>query len=387
MAVLIGRHDALFPQGEDSPTGLELINNNTIDLQPRQTGTATTATQNAENNNTQAAHQCAWETADSPHLPNGNNSGSPRSPSSRHDGFAGRLDVTRSPPATVKKNPAFSKGSGIVTNGSFSSSPSTDQDKSPTLTGGGSLPVRRGGIFKGSGTKMGTSGVLSGGSAGANGPAAARAGLPGSDHAGSANSRNGLWGANGTVTLRENSKTRDCAHRDQITHQNRLSTYDNVQLNHQNLLQQSHTCLNSSSEDKQSVDSATWSTSSCDISLPDNSTSCRSSTTTCPEQDFYRGHYDLDGTGQDNELFQSGGSREAVCGNSNREGSGAFSSSRGTNSSDNNSDAVTAGNAAGSHSALHSLVASLKHEMHKQKTEYETRVKRYTFMVFIQSFQ
>lgn len=394
MAVLIGRHDALFPQGEDSPTSLELVNNNNIDLQRRQPGTATSAiaaaSQNAENNNTQAAHQCVWETADSPRLQNADNSGSPRSASPRNSGIAGRFDTTRSPPLTVKKNPAFSKGSGIVTNGSFSSSPSSDpaQEKSQTLTGGGNLPLRRSGMFKGSGTKMGTSGVMSGGSAGANGPAAARMGLPGTDHTGSAN-RNGLWVPNGCVMLRENSKTRECANGDQITNQNRLSTYDNVQLNHQNLLQQSHmthTCLNSSSEDKQSVDSATWSTSSCEISLPDNSTSCRSSTTTCPEQDFYGGHYDLDGPGQDNELFQSGGSRGVECGNSNREGSGAFSSSRGTNSSDNNSDPFTVGNAGGGHSALHSLVASLKQEMHKQKAEYETRIKRYrTFLRLMKS--
>lgn len=392
MAVVIGRHDALFPQGEDSPMSPELVNNNNIDLQRGQPGTATSAiaaaTQNAENNNTQAAHQCVWETADSPHLQNADNSGSPRSASPRNNGIAGRFDTTRSPPLTVKKNPAFSKGSGIVTNGSFSSSPSSDsaQEKNQTLTGGGSLPARRGGIFKGSGTKMGTSGVMSGGSAGANGPAGPRTGLSGADHTGSANSRNGLWVPNGCVMLRENSKTRDCANGDQLTSQNRLSTYDNVQLNHQNLLQQSHmshTCLNSSSEDKQSVDSATWSTSSCEISLPDNTTSCRSSTTTCPEQDFYGGHYDLDVPGQDNELFQSGGSREAERRNSNREGSGAFSSSRGTNSSDNNSDAFTVGTAGGSHSALHSLVASLKQEMHKQKAEYETRVKRYTALLSV----
>lgn len=396
MAVLIGRHYTLFPQAEDSTTSLELVDNNNIDLQRRQPGTATSAiaaaTQNAENNNTQAARQCVWETADSPHLQNADNSASPRSMSPRNNSIAGRFDMTLSPPLTIKKNPAFSKGSGIVTNGSFSSSPSSDpaQEKNQTLTGGGSLPVRRSGTFKGSGTKMGTSGVMSGGSAGANGPAVARTGLSGTDHTGSANSRNSLWVPNGCVMLRENSKTRDCANGDQITNQNRLSTYDNVQLNHQNLLQQSHmahTCLNNSSEDKQSVDSATWSTSSCEISLPDNSTSCRSSTTTCPEQDFYGGHYDLDVMpGQDNELFQSGGSREAECGNSNREGSGAFSSSRGTNSSDN-SDAFTAGNTVGSHSALHSLVASLKQEMHKQKAEYETRIKRYRkFMMLVQSF-
>lgn len=375
MAVLIGHHNVLFPPGEDTPPSLELINNN-VDLQRRHLGAAATAvltaaSQNAENNNTQAAHQCAWEAPDSPQADNG---GSPRSASPRNSGIAGRFDMTRSPPLTVKKNPAFSKGSGIVTNGSFSSSPSSDptQEKTQTLTGGGSLPVRRGGMFKG-GTKMGTSGVT----IGANGTGVGRAGFSSADHMGSANSRNGLWVPNGCVMLRENSKTRDG---DQMTNQNRLSTYDNVQLNHQNLLQQSHmthACLNNSSEDKQSVDSATWSTSSCEISLPDNSTSCRSSTTTCPEQDFYGGHYDLDGPGQDGEVFQSGGGREAECGNANREGSGAFSSSRGTNSSDNNSDAFTVGNGVGGHSALHSLVASLKQEMHKQKAEYDTRIKRY----------
>lgn len=390
MAVLIGRHDVLFPRGEDSPTSLELVNNNNIDPQRRQLGAATSAvaaaSQNAENNNnTQAAHQCVWETADSPPQQNADSGGSPRSASPRSSAVSGRFDMTRSPPLTVKKNPAFSKGSGIVTNGSFSSSPSSDaaQEKTQTLAGGGSLPVRRSGMFKGSGTKMGTSGVMSGGSAGANGPAGPRAGPNGTEHAGSANGRNGLWVQNGCVMLRENSKARDCANGDKLANQNRLSTYDNVQLNHQNLLQQqghvTHTCLNSSSEDKQSVDSATWSTSSCEISLPDNSTSCRSSTTTCPEQDFYGGHYDLDGLGRDNELFQSGGGgREATdCGNSNREGSGAFSSSRGTNSSDANSEAFAVGNAGGGHSALHSLVASLKQEMHKQKAEYETRIKRY----------
>uniref|UniRef100_A0A8C4FGZ4 Rho GTPase-activating protein 24 n=1 Tax=Dicentrarchus labrax TaxID=13489 RepID=A0A8C4FGZ4_DICLA len=376
MAVLIGRHDVLFPRDEDSPTALELVNNN-IELQRRQatttTSAITTVSQNAENNNTQVVRQCVWEAPESPsHRQHVDNSGSPRSASPRN-GVIGRFDITRSPPLTVKKNPAFSKGSGIVTNGSFSSSPSSDpnQEKSQTLTGGGSLPVRRSGTLKGSGTKMGTR----------NGTGAVRMGISGSDVVtGSLNGRNGLWVPNGCVTLRENNKTRDCSNGDQITNQNRLSTYDNVQLNHQNLHQQNqitNTCLNSSCEDKQSVDSATWSTSSCEISLPDNSTSCRSSTTTCPEQDFYGGHYeDLDGQAQDNEPAQSGGGGEREGRNSNREGSGdgAGRSSRGTSSSDN-SDCFTGGNGTGSHSALHSLVASLKQEMHKQKTEYEARIK------------
>ncbi|XP_074546128.1 rho GTPase-activating protein 24 isoform X2 [Halichoeres trimaculatus] len=368
MAVLIGRHDVLFPH-EDSPTALELVNNN---IEPQQqTNTTTSAitavSQNTENNNTQTLRQCTWEAPESPsHRQHLDNNGSPRSASPRN-GVIGRFDMTRSPPLTVKKNPAFSKGSGIVTNGSFSSSPSLDQEKNQTLTGSGGLPPRRNGALKGSGTKMGTSGVTSGG----NGTGAVRLGVSGTE----TQSRNGLWVQNGCVTLRDSNKT----HMDQASNQNRLSTYDNVQLNHQNHQQQSHitnTCLNSSCEDKQSVDSATWSTSSCEISLPDNSTSCRSSTTTCPEQDFYGGHFeDLDGAGQDHEPLQSGGG-DGEGRNSNREGSGdgAGRSSRGTSSSEN-SDGPTVGNGAGSHSALHSLVASLKQEMQKQKAEYEARIK------------
>lgn len=55
-------------------------------------------------------------------------------------------------------------------------------------------------------------------------------------------------------------------------------------------------------DDSRAADSATWSTSSCEISLLKNSTSCRSSTTTCPEQDFYGGNFEdpvLDGPPQD----------------------------------------------------------------------------------------
>ncbi|XP_029025495.1 rho GTPase-activating protein 24 isoform X2 [Betta splendens] len=376
MAVLIGHHDVLFPHSEDSPSALELVNNNNIEVPRRQTTTstsaATTVSQNAENNNTQLGRVCAWEAPESPaHRQLVDNGGSPR-PGSPRNGVVGRFDVARSPPLTVKKNPAFNKGSGIVTNGSFSSSPSSDpsQEKGHAVTGGGSVPLRRSGTLKGSGTKMGTGG----------GNGAVRLGVPGTDPGpGSPNGR-GLWAPNGCVTLRE-SKARDphsCG--DHASNQNRLSTYDNVQLNHQNLQHQNqiaNTCLNSSCEDKQSVDSATWSTSSCEISLPDNSTSCRSSTTTCPEQDFYGGHYeDMDGPAQDNEPAQRGGAGEGDAGNGHREGGGdgAGRSSRGTCSSDN-SDSFTVGNGPGHHSALHSLVASLKQEMHKQKTEYEARIK------------
>ncbi|KAF6733304.1 Rho GTPase-activating protein 24 [Oryzias melastigma] len=378
MAVMIGRHDVLFPLNEDSQT-LELVNNNIIELPRRPAATATSTvpsvSQNAENNNTQVVRQCVWEASESPsHRQHVDNSGSPRSSSPRNLA-SGRFDVARSPPLTVKKNPAFSKGSGIVTNGSFSSSPSSDPtlDKSQTVTGGGNLPVRRTGTFKGSGTKMGTSGVTSGSSPAGNGTGVVRMGISGSDLVGSMNGHSGIWMQNGCVMLRDNAKPRDCPNGHQASNQNRLSTYDNVQLNQQNLQQQNQInslCLNSC-EDKQSVDSATWSTSSCEISLPDNSTSCRSSTTTCPEQDFYGGHYeDLDG--HDRPVADSAGSEGLEGGgrNSNREENGTGGSSRDTSSSDNSKFGT-----AGSHSALHSLVASLKQEMQKQKTEYEARIK------------
>ncbi|XP_056287870.1 rho GTPase-activating protein 24 isoform X2 [Pseudoliparis swirei] len=366
MAVLIGRHDVLFPPDDDGSAALELVNNNN-ELRRRHAAAASgnaAVTQNAENNNTQAAvRRCVWEAPESPsrrrHADNG---GSPRSASPR-GGVAGRFDAARSPPPpTVKKNPAFSKGGGIVTNGSFSSSPSSDprREKSPTLNGGGgSLPSRRAGTLKGSGTKMGTSGAMGG--SGSGGTGVVRMGISG----------NGLWAPNGWPSAR--AAKRDCPSGDQ-RQQNRLSTYDNVQLNQQNSQQQNHganTCLNGGHEDKQSVDSATWSTSSCEISLPDNSASCRSSTTTCPEQDFYGAHFeDLDGSAQDNECPQSseGGEGEGSS------GGGAGRSSQGTSSS-SNSDGYSAGNGPGGHSALHSLVASLKQEMHKQKTEYEARIK------------
>ncbi|XP_072310874.1 rho GTPase-activating protein 24 isoform X2 [Eucyclogobius newberryi] len=368
MALLIGRHDILFPSGDDSPTALELVNNNNIDISQQQVPTSTSpnllVSQNTENNNMQVSRQCVWENPESPSHKHTDNGSAPRSASPRN-GVNARLDVTRSPPLTVKKNPAFSKGSGIVTNGSFSSSPSTEPTQDKSLSGGGTLTGRRTGTHKGSGTKMGTGGVTS-----VNSTGVVRMGVLSTD---TGNCRNALWVSNGCVTLRENNKVTI----DQMSNQNRLSTYDNVQVNHQNVLQRNqlnNTCLSSSCEDKQSVDSATWSTSSCEISLPDNSTSCRSSTTTCPEQDFYTSHFeDLHGPGQETQTVQSraGGEEDR---SSLREVEGVGSNSRGSSSSEN-ADSFTGTNGAGSHSALYSLVASLKQEMHKQKSEYEARIK------------
>uniref|UniRef100_A0A8C8CVN1 Rho GTPase-activating protein 24 n=1 Tax=Oncorhynchus tshawytscha TaxID=74940 RepID=A0A8C8CVN1_ONCTS len=345
MSVLIGRHDVLFPRDEDSPKTLELVNNNN-EVQKRLTQIVPTVQTTEQNNNTQIPQQrvkqCSWETPDSPHRQppvtlDNNGSGSPRSASPLNGHVTGRFDLARSPPLTVKKNPAVSKGSGVVTNGSFSCSPSGDaanQEKSQTLPGISGLQARR--TLKGSGTKMGTSGVPNGG---------VRMGVSSTDVVnGTLNGRNGLWVPNGyPVTLRD-SKSRDCG--EQTAAQNRLSTYDNLQ-------NQQQPCLSSSCEDKQSVDSATWSTSSCEISLPDNSTSCRSSTTTCPEQDFYGGDVE--------------GERRNCAGGSGGRGSGATSSS-------DNSETFPVNKGPSSHSALHSLVASLKQEMQKQKTEYEARI-------------
>ncbi|XP_031681977.1 rho GTPase-activating protein 24 isoform X1 [Oncorhynchus kisutch] len=384
MSVLIGRHDVLFPRDEDSPKTLELVNNNN-EVQKRLTQIVPTVQTTEQNNNTQIPQQrvkqCSWETPDSPHRQppvtlDNNGSGSPRSASPLNGHVTGRFDLARSPPLTVKKNPAVSKGSGVVTNGSFSCSPSGDaanQEKSQTLpgnTGGISgLQARR--TLKGSGTKMGTSGVPNGG---------VRMGVSSTDVVnGTLNGRNGLWVPNGyPVTLRD-SKSRDCG--DQTAAQNRLSTYDNVQQQQQQqqqLQNQQQPCLSSSCEDKQSVDSATWSTSSCEISLPDNSTSCRSSTTTCPEQDFYGGlgHYQdplllLDGPrglSSLDEQPQPGGDVEGE----RRNGAGGRGS--GATSSSDNSETFPVNKGPSSHSALHSLVASLKQEMQKQKTEYEARI-------------
>ncbi|KTG33354.1 hypothetical protein cypCar_00008515 [Cyprinus carpio] len=350
MAALIGQHDVLFPPDEDHSSTLELVNNNNNETQKRPTNGQL---QNKENNNTSGVRQCTWDAPESPsRVPLDN--GSPRTGSPRN-GFTGqRFEVARSPPLAVKKNPAFCKGSGIVTNGSFSSSSSSsgdaNQEKSPTLPNMGTLHARRTGAIKGSGTKMGIQNSI------------VRMGVSSTDVTnGTLNGRNGLWVPTGHATMRE-AKSRDAEHQ-----QNRLSTYDNVHIHQQQMTQPS---LSSSCEDKQSLDSATWSTSSCEISLPGNSTSCRSSTTTCPEQDFFGNNFEdplLDGPVQEDN-------GPAVDDREQRTSNGGGRGSRGTSSSDN-SETFAITNGPNSHSALHSLVASLKQEMLKQKSEYEARIK------------
>ncbi|NXS33528.1 RHG24 protein, partial [Pomatostomus ruficeps] len=349
MSVMISKHEELFPKDADPQVGPEVCNNN--NEIPKKT--AAGQLQNKENNNTKetAVRRCSWDTPESPQrgsmecesptaLP-GSKANSPRN-------SIQKPDVTRSPPLMVKKNPAFNKGSGIVTNGSFSSSVE-GPEKSQTLPNC-SLQTRRTSSLKGPVTKMGTHSVQNGG---------VRMGVSSTDgHSSTLGSRSPGWVPNGYVTLRDNKQKEPSV--GESGQHNRLSTYDNVH--------QQFSMVNS--DDKQSVDSATWSTSSCEISLPEHSNSCRSSTTTCPEQDFYAGNFEdsvLDGP--PHEDLSNPGDYENK---SDRRSVGGHSS-RATSSSDNSETFVP--NSTNNHSALHSLVSSLKQEMAKQKLEYETRIK------------
>ncbi|KFQ83414.1 Rho GTPase-activating protein 24, partial [Phoenicopterus ruber ruber] len=301
MSVMISKHEELFPRDADPQMGPEVCNNN--NEMPRKAIVG--QLQNKENNNTKetAVRRCSWDKPESPQRGSMDNESPTALPGSKTNSPRNsiqKLDVTRSPPLMVKKNPAFNKGSGIVTNGSFSSSVE-GPEKSQTLPN--------------------------------------------------------CWVPNGYVTLRDNKQKESVSESGQ---HNRLSTYDNVH--------QQFSMVNS--DDKQSVDSATWSTSSCEISLPEHSNSCRSSTTTCPEQDFYAGNFEdsvLDGP--PHEDLSNPGDYENK---SDRRSVGGHSS-RATSSSDNSETFVA--NSTNNHSALHSLVSSLKQEMAKQKLEYETRIK------------
>ncbi|XP_061071656.1 rho GTPase-activating protein 24 isoform X1 [Conger conger] len=349
MSVVIGSHDVLFPKDEESPTAPEVCNNNNEVHRKPTAGQL----QNRQNNNPAGARQCSWETPESPCRGALDNGSPGQRPGSPRAGLGGKPELARSPPLTVKKNPAFSKGSGIVTNGSFSSSSAEGPEKSQSLPAAAGPQARRAASLKGpTGTKMGTSGVPNGG---------VRLGVSSTDVVnGSLSGRSGLWLPNGYVTLRD-SKPRDCP--GEAAPQNRLSTYDNVQQH----LPAPGGGGGGVCEDKQSVDSATWSTSSCEISLPDNSTSCRSSTTTCPEQDFFGGQFEdpvLDAPAPEAPGQQGEPDRRSSGGRGSRAASGS-----------DHSETLAVNSGAGGHSALYSLVASLKQEMHKQKSEYEARIK------------
>ncbi|XP_054028494.1 rho GTPase-activating protein 24-like [Dryobates pubescens] len=352
MSVMISKHEELFPKEPEVAAGAEVCSNSATPKragggqppggQPpggQPPGKESSAAKEP------ALRRCSWEKPEAPRrasleaepqpAPPGSRAGSPR-----HS--LQRADVSRSPPAPLKKNPAFNKGSGIVTNGSFSSSLEGPECGQPSA--GCGPPARRAAAGKGAVTRMGTQSVPSGAARPAGGEGHGAPPGPGRV-------------PNGCVALRDGRQREGPPEAGQ---HHRLSTYDNV---HQHFPP-------GGSEDKQSVDSASWSTSSCEISLPEHSTSCRSSTTTCPEQDFFVGAFEdsvLDGPAQE-ELSNP----EDYENRSDRRSLGAHSS-RATSGSENGE--TFAGGSASSHSALHSLVASLKQEMAKQKAEYETRIK------------
>ncbi|XP_066089935.1 rho GTPase-activating protein 24 isoform X3 [Saccopteryx bilineata] len=351
MSMMISKHDCLFPKdAELQSKPQDRVSNNNNEIQKK---TTMGQLQNKENNNTKDSpvRRCSWEKCESPQkssIDNGSPSALSGSKTNSPRNSVHKLDVSRSPPLMVKKNPAFNKGSGIVTNGSFSSSNAEGLEKNQT-TPNGSLQARRTSSLKGSGTKMGTHSVQNG---------TVRMGILNTDSLGNpVNGRSMTWLPNGYVTLRDNKQKEQAGESGQ---HHRLSTYDNVH--------QQFPMMNL--DDKQSVDSATWSTSSCEISLPENSNSCRSSTTTCPEQDFYGGNFEdpvLDEPPQDDLShpgdYENKSDRRSVGGRS----------SRATSSSDNSETFVA--NNTSNHSALHSLVSSLKQEMTKQKIEYESKIK------------
>ncbi|XP_055496052.1 rho GTPase-activating protein 24 isoform X4 [Leucoraja erinacea] len=356
MSVFISEHNNLFPKDGEEIQGRQdgCNNNNEVAKKPL---AGFTPPLNKENKKPQSepVRLCSWDNSESPKRVSGENPGSPTALnegnklSSSPRSSLGKVDVNRSPPIMVKKNPAYSKGSGIVTNGSFSS-PAETQEKIQTLPNG-SLQARRNSSLKGTGTKLGTGSMQNG---------AVRLGISSTDMMNSSlNNRVVAWMPNGYVMLRD-GKTKEAMNSEPTTQQHRLSTYDNVQ-------QQFSLC---NSDDKQSVDSATWSTSSCEISLMEHSNSCRSSTTTCPDQDIYAAGYEdpaLEGSVHD-ASFRTDSE------NKYERSSGGGCSSRATSSSDN-SDTFVSNASTGNHSALHSLVASLKQEVTKQKIEYEARIK------------
>ncbi|XP_069782159.1 rho GTPase-activating protein 24 isoform X4 [Narcine bancroftii] len=355
MSVFISEHNNLFPKDGEEIPGRQDGSNNNNEL-PKKSLTGIPPPLNKENKKPQSepVHQCSWDNSQSPKRETDENGGSPTTLNGGNKlsgsprSSLSKVDVNRSPPIMVKKNPAYSKGSGIVTNGSFSS-PVETQEKIQPLPNG-SLQARRNSTLKGMGTKLGTGSMQNGG---------VRMGISSTDVLScSLNNRVTGWMPNGYVTLRDN-RAKDGVSSESTQH-HRLSTYDNVQ-------QQLSLC---NSDDKQSVDSATWSTSSCEISLMEHSNSCRSSTTTCPDQDIYPGSYEdpaLEGPVHETS-FRTDSE------NKYERSSGGGCSSRATSSSDN-SDTFVPNASTSNHSALHSLVTSLKQEVSKQKIEYEARIK------------
>ncbi|XP_020843999.1 rho GTPase-activating protein 24 isoform X1 [Phascolarctos cinereus] len=337
MSVMIDKHKQLFPKDVELQTKQPEVmgnNNNKIQKKPM-----TDQLQKKENNSTKDTEsiRCSWDKLESPQrvsMDNGCLITLPVTTANGPPNSVHKFDVSRSPALTVKKNPAFNKGSGIVTNGSFSSSNAENNEKSQ-YSSSGSLHARRTSSLKGAGTKMGTCSVQSGG---------VRMGIWSTDILGNTVTSHGIsWVTNGYVTLRDN-KQKDSVVGD-ADQANRLSTYDNV-----------HSTV--SLEDKQSMDSATWSVSLGEISLSDNSTSC-------PDHDFC-------GADLEDPILERSSLEESSLYPGDYENK-IEKRSVGDPSRDNMETfiGINTSNA----SALHNLVSNLKQEINKQKIEYESRIK------------
>ncbi|XP_074084690.1 rho GTPase-activating protein 24 isoform X2 [Macrotis lagotis] len=318
MSVMIGKHKQLFSRD------VEVMSNNSNRVQKKP---MTNQLQNKEGSHSKDTNiRGSWEKLESPQRISMDSGPHVILPGT----IMHKCDVSKSPILTVKKNPAFNKGSGIVTNGSFSSS-NTESGEKSQYSSSGSLQTRRTSI-KGAGTRMGTCSVQNGG---------VRMGLWSADPLGGpVSSRGPSWTPNSYVTLRD-SRQREPA---ELDHANRLSTYDNV---HQQFSMETP-------EDKQSLDSAACSVSLGEISLSDHSTSCA-------DHDFCGAN--LEGPFLDRSSLEepsySGDDEKKL---EKRRSVGDLRSH-------------AAGLDPSSPSALHTLVSNLKQEINKQKIEYESRIK------------
>ncbi|XP_048472392.1 rho GTPase-activating protein 22-like isoform X1 [Rhincodon typus] len=166
----------------------------------------------------------------------------------------------------------------------------------------------------------------------------------------------GNWLMNGLSSLRGHRRT-SSGDRVKETVSSRLSTYDNVP----------SSSLSLSVGDRQSIASTAWSTSSCEISVVDSSSSavCResdSSVLNCTKADWpvqvTQPRDEMQKVETDNRIEQ-------------------FDVCISSMSCSENSDLVTASNDSVTCSkALQSLITELKSELTKQRAEYETRIKR-----------
>ncbi|KAM9065072.1 rho GTPase-activating protein 22 isoform X2 [Sarcophilus harrisii] len=168
----------------------------------------------------------------------------------------------------------------------------------------------------------------------------------------------GNWLMNGLSSLRGHRRTSSGDRAKDSNLPQRLSTYDNVP-------------SGSPSTSAHSVASMAWSTSSCEISVVDSVNNCpvcyASGSSPCNSARFEWPPQGSPASSNDIKLTELGDSTErlAVC----------VSTLNGSSSEGNNFNTMSRDSVQCSH-ALQSLVTELKAELSKQKTEYETSLRR-----------